>query len=156
MNKIINWMSDRKIAVLSIIILGISLVPIFYLAPYARPSGDDYGYSVLTHAAWQNTHSLIEVFKAAIETVKQMYRGWNGDWFTTFLFSLMPEVFVTYSFWIVPYIMVAAFLLGTGIFLYYVTVKILGLKVEYSLLFISLLSLVSIQFIPSTAIVIYW
>ncbi len=156
MNKIINWMSDRKIAVLSIIILGISLVPIFYLAPYARPSGDDYGYSVLTHAAWQNTHSLIEVFKAAIETVKQMYRGWNGDWFTTFLFSLMPEVFVTYSFWIVPYIMVGAFLLGTGVFLYYVSVKIIGLKVEYSLLFISLLSLVSIQFIPSTAIGMYW
>ena len=50
-------------AVIIILIFIVSMLPIWYLAGYARPSGDDYGYSVLTHAAWLETHSLIEVLK---------------------------------------------------------------------------------------------
>lgn len=156
MKRIIEWLDDRKIALLTIILFLISLIPVLYLAKYARPSGDDYGYSILTHAAWKETHSLIEVFKAGIQTVKQMYYGWNGDWFTTFLFSLMPEVFVTHSFVIVPYIMVGALILGTAVFLYYALVKIGGISWEYTAIFLSLLLFISIQFIPSTAIGMYW
>lgn len=156
MKKVIGWLDNKKIAVLSIIFFTISTIPVLYLAKYARPSGDDYGYSVLTRAAWVETHSLIEVIKAACKTVQQMYIGWNGDWFTTFLFSLMPEVFVTYSFVIVPYIMVGALILGTSVFLYDVLVKIVGIGWEYAAIFASLLLFASIQFIPSTAIGMYW
>lgn len=156
MKKIIGWIDDKKIAVLTIVLFFISLIPVLYLARYARPSGDDYGYSILTHAAWKETHSLIEVFKAGIQTVKQMYDVWNGNWFTTFLFSLMPEVFVTYGFVIVPYIMVGALVLGTVALLYYILVKIGGIGWEYAAIFSSLLLFVSIQFIPSTTIGMYW
>lgn len=154
--KIIDWADDKKLAVLAGIMLLISLLPILYLAHYARPSGDDYGYSVLTHAAWVDTHSLIEVFRAGIETVKGMYEAWNGDWFTVFLFSLMPEAFVPYSFWIVPYIMVGINILCTAIFIYYVVVKIYQADWEYAVIFSALILLVSYQFIPSTAIGMYW
>lgn len=71
-------------AVIIILIFIVSMLPIWYLAGYARPSGDDYGYSVLTHAAWLETHSLIEVLKAAINTVEKYYTSWNGNWFTVF------------------------------------------------------------------------
>lgn len=154
--KLIDWMDDKKLAIIAGIILFLSLIPVFYLASYARPSGDDYGYSVLTHAAWQDTHSLAAVFKAGIETVKGMYEAWNGDWFTVFLFSLMPEVFAPYTFFIVPYIMVGINVLGTAVFLYYIVVKIGRMSWEYVLLFASLILLVSYQFIPSTAIGMYW
>lgn len=154
--KIFDWMDDKKLSILIGVIFFASLIPIFYLAPYARPSGDDYGYSVLTHAAWQDTHSLTAVFKAGMETVRNMYQSWNGDWFTVFLFSLMPEVFAPYTFFIVPYIMVGINVLGTTVFLYYIVVKIGRMSWEYALLFTSLILLVSYQFIPSTAIGMYW
>lgn len=156
MEKLFNWFDNKKIAVLSVMLLILSLIPILYLAQYARPSGDDYGYSVLTHKAWLETHSLIEVLKAGIATVKQMYIGWNGDWFTVFLFSLMPEVFAPYTFVIVPYIMVGALIFGTVTFLYYIIVKICGFSREYAVIVSALLLLVSFQFIPSTAIGMYW
>ena len=116
--KTVDFISDKKIAEVMLGMLVLSLVPILYLAGYARPSGDDYGYSVFTHAAWVDTHSLVEVFKAAVHTVKGMYQAWNGDWFTVFLFSLMPEVFAPYTFWIVPYFMVGVTVLGTTVFLH--------------------------------------
>ena len=80
-NKVFAWCA-------ALLFLG-SMLPIWYLAFYARPSGDDYGYSALTHAAWLDTHSFIEVLKAAIQTVVNNYYLWNGDWATTFLFSLL-------------------------------------------------------------------
>ena len=136
MKKMLGKLTNSKcIAALSLGIFGISMLPIWYLAFYARPSGDDYGYSALTHAAWIESHSMLEVFMAAIETVKRNYVGGNGDWFTTFLFSLMPEVFVPYSFWIVPFIMTAAVISATFYFMHEVCIKRIGMPLSYWLIY---------------------
>ncbi len=156
LKKAVDFVSDKKIAAAAAAVFLVSLIPILYLAGYARPSGDDYGYSMYTHAAWLDTHSLAEVFKAAVYTVKTMYMSWNGDWFTVFLFSLMPEVFAPYTFWIVPWFMVGVTVLGTTAFLYYVLVKIGGIGWEYAVILDSLILFATFQFIPSTAIGMYW
>lgn len=143
-------------AVIIILIFIVSMLPIWYLAGYARPSGDDYGYSVLTHVAWLETHSLIEVLKAAINTVEKYYTSWNGNWFTVFLFSLMPEVFVPYSFWVVPYIVTAAVIFATLVFMYELCVNLMKFQRADCLIFTFLLLLASYQYIPSTAIGMYW
>lgn len=156
MKKLLRKIDNKKIAVLAVIAFVVSMLPIWYLAKYARPSGDDYGYSVWTHAAWMDTHSIWEVLKASAFTVKSMYMSWNGDFFTTFLFSLMPEVFVPWSFWIVPFIMTGALILGTSVFLYEVCVKALGMAKEDFVIFDCLILIASFQYIPSTAIGMYW
>lgn len=156
MKKILLKFDNRKIAWIASLIFLVSMLPIWYLARYARPSGDDYGYSALTHAAWLDTHSLLEVFKAGVQTVRQNYVSWNGDWFTTFLFSMMPEVFVPWSFWLVPFIMTGALILGTSVFLYEVCVKILGMAKEDFVIFDCIILIASFQYIPSTAIGMYW
>lgn len=156
MKKLLIRKKNNLIAGFSVLVFGMSMLPIWYLAGYARPSGDDYGYSALTHAAWLDTHSLIEVFKAAIRTVKNNYFGWNGDWFTTFLFSLMPEVFVPYSFWIVPYIMTGAVIASTFVFMHEICVKIMKGTWAECLIFASLVLFAGYQYIPSTAIGMYW
>lgn len=147
---------NKLIAFFSTSVFILSMLPIWYLAGYARPSGDDYGYSALTHAAWVSSNSLIEVFKAAIETVKINYIGWNGDWFTTFLFSLMPEVFAPYTFWIVPYIMTGAVIITALIFMHEICVKVMKFSRADCLIFTSLILFASYQYIPSTAIGMYW
>lgn len=147
-NKVFAWCA-------ALLFLG-SMLPIWYLAFYARPSGDDYGYSALTHAAWLDTHSFIEVLKAAIQTVVNNYYLWNGDWATTFLFSLMPEVFVPYSFWIVPFIMTGFVIVSTLVFMHEICVKLVKLPMADCIIYTSLILLTAYQFIPSTAIGMYW
>lgn len=156
MKNLIKKVDNKKIAVISVILFLLSMIPIWYLAKYARPSGDDYGYSVYTHAAWLESHSLLEVFKAGIYTVKVMYKSWNGDFITTFLFSMMPEVFSPWTFWIVPFLMTGALILGTSVFLYEFCVKILGLSKADFIIFDCLILAASFQYIPSTAIGMYW
>lgn len=156
LQKLTQKLNNKMFAWCSVLLFFCSMLPIWYLAFYARPSGDDYGYSALTHTAWLDTHSLIEVLKAAVATSQNYYNSWNGDWVTTFLFSLMPEVFVPYSFWIVPFLMTGAVIAATWIFMHEICVKRIQMPVEDCVIYTSLLLIVSYQFIPSTAIGMYW
>lgn len=156
MKNVLRKVDNKKIAIIAVMLFLLSMLPIWYLAKYARPSGDDYGYSVYTHAAWLDTHSLLKVFKAGIHTVKVMYNSWNGDFVTTFLFSMMPEVFAPWTFWIVPFVMTGALILGTSVFLYEVCIKILRVEKADFVIFDCLILLASFQYIPSTAIGMYW
>ena len=86
--------ADRKyLTYLAGVVFLLSLLPILYLAGIDRASGDDWGYGLLTHRAWMETHSLYQVFQAAVLTVRNYYGSWQGTWFSIFLFTLQPEVF---------------------------------------------------------------
>lgn len=156
MNNFLGRFDTKKISFIAVIFLLISMIPIWYLAFYARPSGDDYGYSMFTRQTWLQTHSLIEVIKTGLETTKSMCNTWNGDWFTVFIFTLMPEVFVTYSFWIVPISMTLLVMLGTICLAHEILVKRLGFEWYESLIAASIVLMASYQYIPSTAIGMYW
>ena len=155
-DRLAKWLDTKKIAVTVFVTFIFTMLPIWYLAFYARPSGDDYGYSANSHIAWISTHSLWEVFKAGLEMTKSMLKGWNGDWFTVFLFTWMPEVFVPYSFWIVPLFMTAIVILSTCYFVNEMLVNRMGIKRYESLTAAFLLLIATYQFIPSTAIGMYW
>ena len=154
--KLAGKLNNRVFAWCAVLMFFFSMLPIWYLGFYARPSGDDYGYSVLTHAAWLDTHSLSAVLKAAAETVVNFYNSWNGDWTSTFLFSLMPEVFVPYSFWIVPLLMTGVVIAATWVFTHEICVKVMKMPVEDCFIYTMLLLTAAYQFIPSTAIGMYW
>lgn len=154
--KFLDKLDNRFLAVCSVILFAVSMLPIWHLAFYARPSGDDYGYSTLTHAAWLDTGSLMEVAKAAAKTVQNFYNSWNGDWLTTYLFAWMPEVFAPYTYWIVPFLMTGMVIAAMYFFMHEFCVKVSGMEASVWLIFTSLLLLVSYQFIPSTAIGMYW
>lgn len=151
-----RFSNHKTLAWCSVVIFVFSMLPVWYLAFYARPSGDDYGYSVLTHAAWLDTHSLWEVCKAGAATVKKFYIGWNGDWFSTFLFSLMPEVFAPWSFWTGVILMTLLLIGSTTVFCYELMVKNMRMPAEDFVILDMLLLFMSYQFIPSTAIGMYW
>ena len=74
------------------IIFLVSLLPVCYLSFVNRASGDDLGYGTYTRIAWMSTHSLLAVAKAIGRTIRQFYYGWQGTWFSIFLFTLQPEV----------------------------------------------------------------
>ena len=78
--KGIQMAKDKKTVCISIIMLTIvliSIIPLIYIAQYNHSAADDYTYGLLTHMAWNDTHSIIEVIKAAIEHVGNYYIEWQ-------------------------------------------------------------------------------
>lgn len=156
MKKLAEWISIKKIAVAVGFAFFASMVPNWLLAFIARPSGDDYGYSAASHQTWLHTHSVIEVFRTGLETTKQMCQVWNGDWFSVFIFTLMPEVFVYRSFWIVPVFWTLAMIAATYYMVHEVFTNYFGLKWYEGGVVTLLILLMFYQWIPSSGIGMYW
>ena len=147
-----------KISFTLIIILFfiLRLIPLLYMCRYVHASGDDYGYGMLPHLAWLNSHSFVEVLKAAGATVREYYYGWQGTWASIFLFSLQPEVFSPDLYWIVPIIMIFLTVISTSLLLFYILVKKLEFPLTAYGIINSCLLLMMIQFVPSTKSAIFW
>lgn len=156
MKKFLGKITIHKVSLITILLFLISMLPNWYLAFIARPAGDDYGYSAASRQIWLQTHSLMEVIKTGIETTKSMCMSWNGDWFSVFFFTFMPEVFVNKSFWIVPLFWSAAVILALYYFFYQLLTKWLGIKKDITRMVTALVLLVSYQWVPSSGIALYW
>lgn len=154
--NVIAYLDNKILADIIFFSYLLSMVPIWYLGFFARPSGDDYGYAVAAHYAWLDTHSLIEVIKAAVRGVKEVYTCWNGNWSTVFLYSFMPEVFMPGSYWIIPLIMTLSVIAITYVFIHEVGNVWLKLRKEDCIILSSLILFLQYQYIPSTGIGMYW
>ena len=154
--KIKSYSVKKMFAVISVIAFLISLLPLLYMCRYVHASGDDYGYGAWTHSAWLDTHSLIDVLKAACETVKFYYKGWQGTWSSVFLFTLQPEVFSSNAYWIVPVIMIGLIILGTSLLAKYLIVNKLGFSKSFFYILNSSLLFTMIQFMPKTKSAFFW
>ena len=132
------------------------LLPVLYLSFVNRASGDDYGYGTLTRAAWQGTHSLIPVFRAAWQTVRAYYGAWQGTWFSIFVFSLQPEVFHDGAYVIVGFLMLFLWIGSTFYLFHQILCRHLKFP-KWCYLFVTVCFLIiSIEFVPSPKSSIFW
>lgn len=138
------------------LIFAVTLIPVLSLAGINTPTGDDIGYGVLTRAAWTETHSLVEVIKAAVNTVKGFYYGWQGTWFTLFLFTLQPAVFMPEAYVIVPWLILSLWGATTLLIVHYLMKRVLGFSGSAGILAGILLMMAGVYYVPSTKSAIFW
>lgn len=155
-NKICKWLSIRNITWMAVGIFILMLLPMFACSFVNRASGDDYGYGTLTRAAWMTSHSLIAVIKAARQTIINYYYGWQGTWFSIFLFTLQPEVFHEKAYVIVVFLILFLWI-GSTFLLFR---KLLRDKLQYdnvtTNLIIMIFLILSISFVPRKKSAIFW
>lgn len=143
-------------ACLALFAFIITLLPVYILAFFDRASGDDYGYGWRTHAAWKSSHSLIQVIKAAAETVRIYYVSWQGTFSSIFLFSLQPEVFSSKAYVLVPFLMSGLMILAVSFLLHLLLVKQGKMSRAWFLFFDSTLLFLLFQFVPGKKSSLFW
>lgn len=143
-------------AILITLFFILLLIPVVYLSPVNRATGDDYNYGILTRDAWIHTHSLIEVCKAACRTIGRTYDSHQGTWFSIFLFSIQPEVFHDRAYCIVAPMMLF-FWIGSTFYLFrQILCKKTAFDSWHFILITICFLIISLEFIPSTKSAIYW
>lgn len=120
MNALKKFLSLKWIAAWSVVVYGLSLIPIFAASVYAFPQADDWSYSWRTHLAWVDTHSLVEVVKGAFAAVAEAYMDWQGTFSSIFLMSLQPGIWGERFYAVVPFLMTGLLTFATVFFLSYV------------------------------------
>ena len=85
-----------------IVAFVLSLLPILWVSQYVYPQADDFGFGLRTHLAWMDTHSFVQVLKAAIDTAVFYWGDWQGTYTSSFLMSLQPGIFGENRYHLVP------------------------------------------------------
>ena len=129
-------------------IFGISMLPILAISPYIFPRADDNNFGYRGYLAWEQTGSIIEVIKAAFETIKEAYFGWQGTYTSIFMMAMHPAVFDEKLYRIVPFFFITIIVLASYFFVKTVLVDWLYADKKLSMVCISAYLLMVIQCIP--------
>lgn len=87
------WGPDMPVvAVCSVIVLLLLLLPLLRIALYAAPWYDDYNYGKIVKDALSRGYSLLNALKAAVACVQREWWAWQGTFSSVFFMSLMPGV----------------------------------------------------------------
>lgn len=155
-SKFTDWLDVKKIGIMLLVLFVISMIPIWYVGLFNHATGDDFWYGVHTYHAWTDTHSIIEVIKGAVLTVKEFYYSWQGTWFTIFLFALQPETFSPNGYIIVVFLSTILLIWAVSYVIYEFMVKDLQLSKGMFFITDSILLFLIFQYMPRTTSEIYW
>ncbi|MCM1100954.1 MAG: DUF6056 family protein [Acetatifactor muris] len=79
-------------ALLLLIAMIVSLLPVMYLGRYNHPNGDDYYYGITTRQEWADSGNVLKVLQRAAQGVALEYRQWQGTYSAMFLMYLPPNI----------------------------------------------------------------
>lgn len=87
----VDRFENDKIEAVILVISGIALVAgivlLLLIGKYNAPSSDDWGYSIQTRAVWEDTHSVFNVVKEAVNTSKHFWNNWQGLYSSAFVLA---------------------------------------------------------------------
>lgn len=144
----------KIVTIVAMVVLTVSILPVFWIGQYLHPFSDDYVFGAEVHKIWNNTHSLSTCITTAWNVAVNMYHIWQGTYSACFLMALQPGAFGVY--WIVPIVLLSSLVASTYTLLYMIMRKILHTsKLEY--LFAStVFVLINVQFVYSAYDAFYW
>ncbi len=148
--------SQRRLAIVFLVLFLVSLIPLFTIALYNYPADDDFSHTHTSVVAWVSTHSLSAVLRSAAETVADVYQTWNGD-FTQFIITVStPMIFGLQYYFLSNWLVLIFICLSMGYGLKGLLVHLLHAPRTTFYLVYVIVTGVMLQFMPSIAEGVYW
>ena len=149
-------LSRRSIAWLCALLLLVSILPLYALALYNHAFYDDFGFSIVTHEAWTQTHHPFAVLEAAVRNTVGIRQTWEGTYTTSFISALQPAVFGEGAYWVTTFLLLTVFLLAVWVFLRQTLCGVYGADRHTAMAVFGILGFVLVQFVPDAAEAFYW
>lgn len=149
-------LSSRTIALLCVLALLVSLVPLYLLAMYNHPFYDDFGFSIRIHHVWNDTGSVAAAVKEAWQNMLNTRRTWQGNYTATFLSGIQPGVFDEQLYFLTTVLLLTSLVGGCAALIVSALRKLLKAGWPATIQLTSLLLFVMIQMTPAVDEAYYW
>lgn len=148
--------SLKRIALFSVSILAMSLLPLLYLSFFNRPYADDFSYGSMTVHVVRNTGSLFGVLRAAVDVAVGSYKTWQGTYSATFLFALQPAIFGDKFYFLTTFILLGGLVFSTAYLLFCICLRLMKTDIWTYLLLLTGILYPSIHHIPEASEAFFW
>lgn len=103
LKRLVTWKPDRRLVALgSVVILLLLLVPLFRIAIYSAPWYDDYNYGKYVKNFLAQEYSLKSALDGAFYCVKTSWYAWQGTFSSIFFMSMVPLVWAEEYYFLGP------------------------------------------------------
>ncbi len=154
--KVENFLGGRQAAVLTAVLLFVSLIPLLWLGKYNVMCIDDYDYGRRVHDVWQATGSFTASAQEAWRQNMDFYRDWQGTYVSCFLMAMCPMNFRYEVAWLVPLLMIGMLAVSTFVLGRQILTRWLGCEGQGVTVAVLLLLFLFYQVIEAPFEGIYW
>lgn len=151
-----KYLTKKNCALLSGLVLLLSLLPLYAISRYSYISADDFTFLNGSLPVWESTHSVTDVIAAAVRETANRYYGWQGNFFFTFLMYLQPASFGEQHYWLSSVMVLTVFCLSMLYFLQYLLRDVMKASGAEAWLASILLTLMAVQFCYEPVEGFYW
>jgi len=148
--------TKKNLGVIIAVVFVLFLLPMLYIARYMHPSADDFSYGAATRAVWLETGSLVQTLSRAVTSTQSWYNGWQGTFSAIFLMTLHPAVFSVGMYMLGAWLVMLGFVASMFFFMKIVLADYLGAEKRDYLIIASVVTFVSLHFIPSPVEGLFW
>ena len=154
-DKVSNILTPARAAAALGIFFALTLLPILYVAPAVRATGDDLGYSAAVHQALISGGGFAGVLSAIRSAVVGTWYSWQGTWSSVALFCLQPGIWGDAWYPLTVAVSLGSILGGTWYFLNTI-LKRIGFAAPFRWIAYFLTAVMVIQYMPYPRGGIYW
>ena len=147
---------DCTILVCLLLLLIISMLPLYVISLNNHPYYDDFGFSAPVRKTWVETGSVSAVVGVAMDNAKNIRNNWQGTYTGTILSNLQPAIFGEQYYFISNWFLITTFLLGFGYALYVFANQLMRISKVNSLSLSVLMLFLIVQFMPDVGEAFYW
>lgn len=140
----------------ALILFLFSLLPLIYCSFFDYATGDDLWEGAAVYLVLQSDGSIKELISAVIHQFKMDYMGWQGNWSSSILWYFSPNVFGEKAYIVTPWIGLFSICAGYWYCLGHFNRKYLHLKREFYLILYSIITMISIHYMPYIRGGIFW
>ena len=155
-SRLSNRNCKRILAIALLVMLVVSLLPLYTAARYSYAGVDDYRYGRTTHAVWTSTYSVFETVAEAGRVAAATYTDWQGSIAAIFLMSLHPGVFGDHIYGLSTVLLLTALVLCVLYFVQTACRHIFRAETDDSFIVACIAAICCVQFVPSPVESYYW
>ncbi len=142
-------------AIVSLILLILTALPLMFAGLYTHPLGDDYHYGVPAFSALKEAGFAAAIKAAAAGTAHQ-YNIWQGTYSAMFLMHLPPQIFGDLCYKLYPAFVILALTLSVFYILKPLTLTNPEISRDAWIATSSLASVLCLSFVPLMGETFYW
>ena len=149
-------LTQKQLALICRIVFIAAILPLILIALFNYPADDDFQFTLPAAAAFIHTRSLLSVFQSIVNNTKQTFMIWQGNFVSTFLFSVNPMIFNIDLYFLTSWYILALLCLSVGYLLkgvsnHYLRVPRSGFAIVYTAVMVLVL-----QFMPQIGDGVFW
>ena len=147
---------EKVFAWLCVLMLLVSILPLYTISVYSHPHYDDYGFSSNVRHAWQDSGSIGTLLQTAVQSARNVRQTWQGTYLGTILSNVQPGVFSENLYFLTTVILLTAFLLCFAFFFHTVLRLLCKAELWQTAVITSLALFLMLQLLPQINEGLYW